>query len=66
MSLIVKYWQAAIERGETPRPVWAVVSMGGEQPVGYIIGWSVSKRRAQRDLIKRWDVDRWRLVRMVP
>lgn len=66
MSLIIRYWKTALARGDAPRAVWAVVSTGREQPEGYIIGWSVSKRGARRDLDKRQDANAWRLVRMVP
>lgn len=47
-SLILKYWENVEARGEKPLPVYTVISTGGEQPVGYCLGWSVSKKAAEQ------------------
>ena len=48
IKTILDYWQNVYERGDKPRPVWLVVSQGTVQPRGYILGWSINKRAAQR------------------
>lgn len=66
MSTLVKFWKHAIAEGRTPAAVWATVSLGGQQPEGYVAGWSVSKRSALADLVKRGDAGNWILVQMLP
>lgn len=47
-ELMRTFWRNQAARGETPSPVYAIVSDGGMQPKGYCMGWSVNKRAAQR------------------
>jgi hypothetical protein len=38
MLTILNYWRAQLRQGHRLRAVHAVVSLGGQQPVGYIAG----------------------------
>ena len=66
MSLIIKFWKNCLADGRKLRPIWALVSLGGEQPEGYISGWSISKRAAEQMLNQKLSAEHWRLVRIVP
>lgn len=46
------------------KPLWAMVSVGGEQPVGYIKSWSMSKREMARLIKRQWHPENWKLVCM--
>lgn len=46
------------------KPLWAMVSVGGEQPVGYVKGWSVSKREMHCRRLSEWHPENWKLVCM--
>ena len=53
---ILNFWAQQLERGERLRAVWMVVSLGGFQPRGYVMGWNVSKRAARKMLDRVQDV----------
>jgi len=63
MRLIVKFWRSQESRGEKMRPVWAIVSLGGVQPEGYIQGWSVSKSAALK-MLDNLGAGSWRIARI--
>ena len=64
-ATILKYWQNCLARGDKPRPVWMVVSLGKIQPEGYCVGWSISKRAAAKMMDQVSTVaGAWTLVRV--
>lgn len=63
---ILKFWKIQRERGNKPQPVYAVVSEGGQQPVGYMVYWSVHKSSALSEADRRSNAGLWSIVRMQP
>lgn len=55
--LIQNYWNACKERGEKPKPVYALKHLpGSTQPPDYVQGWSIS-RTAARKMVQRMGGD---------
>src|SRR5208337_2261760 len=55
------------ERGDNPTPVYAIVSQGGQQPEGSVIGWSVNKKQIEKELEKyTLGGGKWAIQKMVP
>jgi len=48
MHLLAKMWAEQQARGDKPSPVWLVLSTGKDQPLGYLLGWSIKRRGAQQ------------------
>lgn len=46
-NLIQNYWAACESRGEKPKPVYCLVSIGGEQPTGYVKAWSIRRKQVE-------------------
>lgn len=66
-ELMRKFWNNQRLRGETPGPIYAAVSKGGDQPVGYVIGWSLHRRWVKRRLLKEGhDLANWTIERIEP
>lgn len=51
MNLILKFWRFATEHGRKPQAVFAIIAANGN-----ILGWSVNKRAARKELEKYSDV----------
>lgn len=48
--LMMAYWKNVADRGDKPKAVYAIISTGGQQPVGYCMGWSINKADARRKM----------------
>lgn len=65
-DLIKKFWAAQHDRGERSTPVWALVSLSGKYPMGYIKGWSVNKRSMERRREAEWNPENWKVEKICP
>lgn len=59
-------WRHQAARGDQPSVVYAIVSLGVEQPKGYVIGWSIRRKGAEAALDKRGDPSNWAIVVVQP
>lgn len=48
--LILAYWKNVTDRGDTPKPIYAIISAGGQQPIGYCMGRSINKKESLRKM----------------
>lgn len=65
-ALMRSMWKRQAERGDKPTKVYAIVSLGVEQPKGYVIGWAIRRKSAEADLSKRGNPEAWRIVTVTP
>jgi hypothetical protein len=65
-DLMRAYWAALAARGDRPRTLYGMVSVGGEQPYGYVIGWSVSRKEIESRIAARGTPENWRIEEFIP
>lgn len=61
---LLKFWNHQEDVGRRPAPVWAMVSLGMEQPKGFVKGWSVSKTWIEGRLNQEPIPSNWSLVKI--
>ncbi len=65
-NLMVRYWKGQEKRGAPLRDIFAVVSFGGVQPEGYIMGWSSTRKDAAAQIERFSNNGDLRIVKCSP
>jgi hypothetical protein len=63
---MLAHWRWQLEHGKPLRALWGLVSLGGEQPKGYVKGWSLAPRHMRKQQAAQWYPDQWEIVKFTP
>lgn len=66
-ELMQLFWKAQRERGDTPRRLYGLVSLGGGmQPKGYVISWGLLRDYVEMIQARLGDADKWEIQEFEP
>lgn len=65
-ALMLSHWRFNAEHGRPLKPIYALVSLGADQPAGYVKGWALKRRHMEARRVEEWTPDSWTVEQINP